>query len=146
MKGFKKVNNFKMFRQLQKNLDDKMKRINESDENLNKETQVSYIKKTINDSYDPTGDVSKEELEPHYGSFQDALEAAKKHALDGGYVHDKGEFEAITNKGYIKNKDKKTHAFHMSLKDKYGNELKKIHSFQITGSGEGKFNLTQDIK
>lgn len=99
-----------------------------------------------NESYDIKSDDKSSEYETHYESFQDALEAAKKHATGKGYKHNSKEFEAMSNKGYIKSKESKTHAFHMSLTDNYGNELKKIHSFQITGKGDGKFYLNQDIK
>lgn len=83
----------------------------------------------------------------HYGSFSEVLEAAKEHALKSGYKHDPEEFDTITNTGFIKPSEAKTHAFHVSLKDKNtGKEImNKIHNFQITGNGYGKFNINQDI-
>ncbi len=102
--------------------------------------------KKTNEEYSINSDDRTSEFETHYESFQEAIEAAKMHALSAGYLHNDKEFESITNKGHIKPKQKKTHVFHMSLSDNHGNELNKIHSFQITGKGDGKFNLTQDIK
>jgi hypothetical protein len=88
------------------------------------------------------------EYSTSHDSFSDAIEHAKKHALGSGYKHDPLEFDDIVNQGFIKPSDKKSHAFHVSLqhKDTGKEAINKIHSFQITGKGDGKFNLTQDIK
>lgn len=103
---------------------------------------------TYKGDYDyKNGDKDKEYATSHE-SFSDAIEAAKEHAKASGYSHDPEEFNHIVNTGFIKPKDKKTHAFHVSLYDKKdGHEvLNKIHNFQITGSGDGKFSMVSDIK
>jgi len=103
---------------------------------------------TYNGDYDyHNGDKDKEYATTHK-SFSDAIESAKKHAMKSGYKHDPLEFDEIVNKGFINPKENKSHVFHMSLyHDKDGQEvLNKIHSFQITGHGNGKFTLNQDIK
>ena len=85
---------------------------------------------------------------PYHKSFSDALEEAKKFALASGYKHESGEFDSITNAGFIKPAEDKTHAFHCSLQNaKTGKDvLNKIHNFQITGHGNSKFTINQDIK
>ena len=103
---------------------------------------------TYTGDYDyKNGDKDKEYSTSH-DSFSDAIEHAKKHALSSGYKHDPVEFDEIVNQGFIKPNEKKTHAFHVSLQHKgTGKEaVNKIHNFQITGHGDSKFNLTQDIK
>lgn len=115
-------------------------------------TDNKQVKEDINECNSYSGDYDyhkgdkSKEYETHYESFSDAIEAAKKHANNSGFQHDPEEFDAITSKGFIKPKDKKIHAFHVSLKDKEGNDMKKVHSFQITGHGNSKFSIVQDIK
>lgn len=106
---------------------------------VNDASTVLYHRKGLKES-------SNEEYNTHYESFQAALEAAKKSALERGYIYDSNEYDTFLNSGYIKSKESKSHAFHMNLSDKHGNNLNKIHSFQITGKGDGKFYLNQDIK
>lgn len=102
---------------------------------------------TYNGDYDYKNDDKSKEYATHYESFSAALDAAKEHAKASGFKHDPEEFSIITNKGFIKPKENKTHAFHVGLYHEDGKEaMSKIHSFQISGKGDGKFHITQDIK
>lgn len=120
-----------------------MKELQPSKYQENKLKEETYMG---DESY-KNGDKSKE-YSTHYECFSDVLEAAKKHAIECGYKHDPEEFSKITNSGFIKPGEDKTHAFHVGLYHKSNGKeaINKIHNFQITGKGDGKFYLTQDIK
>ena len=117
-------------------------------QNIAKVAQSVEECSTYTGDYDYKNEEKDKEYATSHDSFSDAIEHAKKHALGSGYKHDPLEFDDIVNQGFIKPTEKKTHAFHMSLhhKDTGKEAINKIHNFQITGSGDGKFGLTQDIK